>query len=643
MSFQIKNVIIYGTNGEIRNIAFKTDSVNIITGASDTGKSALIPIINYCLGSQKCNVPLKYDILKRISWFGILLIKGEEELFIARRNPSNRDTSEDIYFEKENQIDLPNYKSLTKNTNLKGLIAVLNDFTGIGDYSFEPPENFSREAGTAKIPKALIYCFQKQNEVANPDILFHRQSEPFLAQSIKDYIPYFLGAVNEDTVLNKIKLRKLKRQLSILEKKKEEELSIVGNNFEKAESLIAEAKSVGIIPSNQQISDSWDQIKEIMVSAINSDDNQINIESSSNQELSDLYDQQKKLMLEHSSISDEINFLSELKNNENCFIQEANEHKSRLKSINLIKTNENLTIDRCPLCSSILENSIPSVESINSNLVNISNKIEKVSDDQTHLNKVITKAESKKSCINLDLRNVNSIIKSIINNNKKMQDMQDSSAKKAYIVGKLDLYLESLDNLNINESSQKEIDDLKNEIIEIENITDNDNIEDKMESILSIISTYMTNMVKERGLEYSKYRHRLDPKKLTVIADTEEGPVLMKKMGCGETWLSLHIITYLALHQWFAKKELPVPKFIFFDQITQVFYPSETKDTYIKNDDNEKVSNIFKFVINHANSAGIQVIITEHADISDKWYQDSIVENWWQDENKLIPISWINH
>jgi hypothetical protein len=49
---------------------------------------------------------------------------------------------------------------------------------------------------------------------------------------------------------------------------------------------------------------------------------------------------------------------------------------------------------------------------------------------------------------------------------------------------------------------------------------------------------------------------------------------------------------------------------------------------------------MFRFAFRVANEAGIQLIVTEHADIHEPWFRDTVVERWRGDE-KLIPKSWL--
>lgn len=59
MKFTINSIILWPRNAEHspRCLSFNSEAVNIITGASRTGKSALIPIIDYF-----CNMVAVCDI-----------------------------------------------------------------------------------------------------------------------------------------------------------------------------------------------------------------------------------------------------------------------------------------------------------------------------------------------------------------------------------------------------------------------------------------------------------------------------------------------------------------------------------------------------------------------------------------------------
>lgn len=86
MSFTIRAIVIYSHTGAQRVVPFKAHGLNIITGKSKTGKSAIIDIVDYCLGRGSFNVA-EGAIRKKVAWFGLHIAKGSDDVFIARDNP----------------------------------------------------------------------------------------------------------------------------------------------------------------------------------------------------------------------------------------------------------------------------------------------------------------------------------------------------------------------------------------------------------------------------------------------------------------------------------------------------------------------------------------------------------------------------
>ncbi|MGE4495688.1 MAG: DUF3732 domain-containing protein [Methanosarcina sp.] len=638
MSFQIEKIILYSKKGEIRVLPLKLNSVNIITGAQDTGKSALIHIVDYCLGREKSRIP--GVIQKNVSWFGIQLVRGEEKIFVARRNPyPEKLSSEDVYIEKGVDLKVPDYNQLTQNVNREGLITLLNNFAGINEYSFDIKPEHTRKVGIANITKALTYCFQEQSEIANQYLLFHRQGQEYVPQSIRDYMPFFLGAVDEEHLLKKEEINRLKQRLRKLEKQISEEERLKGVAFDRAHSLIKEAISVGLI-SSQPLPNELTSIKHILSSALISKAELEIPETKYSQELNHLFETKKELNYKHRSVNDEIATLLALKYGGKGFYQEATEQRARLSSIGLLpQGKEDKYI--CPLCASRIDNLTPDSKAILTNLKIISDQLDGVTTDLPHLDQMITTVEAKLEQINSELKDINNQIQAIQKANQRIESIRDYNAKRALIQGRISLYMETITEVKAELIDKKEFESLKAKISSLEELFDNDAIEDRLNSILSVISKEMTEMAKLFEIEYSNYPIRLNPKKLTVVADTENGPLPLEKMGSGGNWVSLHLITYLVLHRWFAKKDRPVPRFIFFDQPTQAYFPPEVADETVKNTDKEAVERMFYLIHEKVKDSKFQVIIMEHADIQEKWYQEMIVEKWWDGVKKLVPLEWI--
>jgi hypothetical protein len=72
-----------------------------------TDKSAIIPIIDYCLCVDKCTIPVQ-TIRDAAAWFGILIETSEGQHLLARREPGLLRASSDMYVEAGQQFKVPN-------------------------------------------------------------------------------------------------------------------------------------------------------------------------------------------------------------------------------------------------------------------------------------------------------------------------------------------------------------------------------------------------------------------------------------------------------------------------------------------------------------------------------------------------------
>lgn len=645
MKFQIINILLYGLNGQIRSIALKPDAVNIITGRSGTGKSALIHIVDYCLGRKKCNICAGV-IRKHVSWYAVKIQTSSCQIFIARRSPDpDKEASDDIYIEIGNSLCFPEANNLTKNSNLDTLKSILNKILGIDEYAKEPNSGQTRNTGTADIRKSLFFCFQEQSEIDNQKFLFHRQGEPFLPQSIKDYLPYFLGAITDEYIQNKKELRKLNHKIKQIQSRIAERNRLKGQNFELAFALLNEAKNVSLIAADEPLQASWDNVRQLIEKALSRNIDNYPAEPDVNV-LNDLLDHQQQIREEYRIAAAELNSLKDLKLSSNRFGFEMEEQKSRLESINIFGHTSDPNF--CPLCSSPLHSVIPSAEAIRASLTVINSQLEAIANDTPHLDEMITKAEDRLAVIKSKLDEVKASIISLQSTNECISNLRDFNSRQAMIKGRLSLYLENMPTNDIDDSDDKlEAEKLSEQICVLESALDDEATTERLESILSLVSTHITSLARELEIEYSNSPMRLDLKKLTIVADNADyGAIPMHKMGSAETWVALHLVTHLALHNWFFKKQRPVPQFLFLDQPSQAYFPPDTSDETVleqtkrTNPDRQSLIRMFRLIVKETNN--FQVIITEHADIKEDWYQTVVRENWWDGKQRLVPIEWID-
>jgi hypothetical protein len=247
LSVKIRSIILYSHDGQKRLLDFHLDGLNIITGASKTGKSALIHIVDYCAGSGECYVPAGV-IRRKVAWYAVIFSRDGEELLIARKNPDKgRATSSAIHVRAGRQVEAPDIAELNRNLDIDGIKNLLTRYLGIEENLHVPDEDHTRDPLAANFSHARIYCFQDQSLIDNKNQLFFNQSDSFVAQAIRDTLPYFVGAVSADELLKQNELNQLKRAARLIERQLEAQVSWEQGAERRAGAMLAEARQVGLI------------------------------------------------------------------------------------------------------------------------------------------------------------------------------------------------------------------------------------------------------------------------------------------------------------------------------------------------------------------------------------------------------------
>ena len=642
MTMQITDIVIYSHDGRRRELTLNAGSVNIVTGSSKSGKSALVDIVDYCFGADTCRVP-EGPIRSAVSWFGLRLQLSEGQAFIARRCPSpHAASSEDCFVDIADAVEVPLFEALRQTTNTKGLGSLLDGWVGIADNVYEPPPGNRRPPVSANARHALVYCFQPQDEIIRRNQLFHSAGDPFIAQALKDSLPYFLGAVDDDFVRKRGELRRVKEQLRDIEKQLAELSSLRGGGTGRAAALLSQARDVGLTES---ASSSWEESVAGLRTVVDSPIAAATDEYPAGMEFSRLSLERRQLLDVQRRLREEVAAARSFEEDERGYSEQASEQQARLSSISIFSDAD--AAHACPLCSQELRDrsNVPSVRQLNETLSKVAGRLSSVKRLAPQVESSIAEIESALAANSADLRRNRLQMEAVRNANDRVQEGQDEIAKRALVIGRIGLFLESLPELPNTIALEEDARRLRERRTDLENELSDESVKERVGSILSILGTRMTEWAKELRLEHSQYPLRLDLRRLTVVADTKNGPVPMERMGSGENWVGYHLIAHLALHEWFTQQNRPVPRFLFLDQPSQVYFPPErVVDGSIRDvdeEDRQAVMRMFRLVFDVAESLAphFQVVITEHADIAEEWFQRSVAERW-RGGLKLVPEDW---
>lgn len=635
---QIRELVLYGYNGKVRHLPFALGQVNIITGRSKSGKSVVGDIIDYCLGGDSCNIA-DGVVRENVAWYGLLLQFEHERVFVARKNPDKgQQTTGVCYIDIGEKIEAPDNCDFSSNTNVSGIEESLTRRIGISENLNTPPEGQSRLPLAANIRHALYYCFQGQDEIAAKNFLFHHQSDDFITQAIKDTIPYFLGAISEEALALENERSILKRKLTLEKRKLEENRYLMGGGSERAISLIGEARQAGLIDASTQIDyQNYREMYSVLQTAMNWSPSMIG----SNSGMDRLTFLQSKLQ----EIRDEFDEIGISLDNARKFVGEtagysgeAQHQKMRLESIGLF---EQLTFNpgKCPLCSGTLEQPLPSVEMIKASIVNLDKSIANVTREQPKLRAFISDLEREREKKQEEIKALEAEIDGLYQQESERARLRDINARRGKVVGRISLWVESVENDTESEKQEQVVKRIEGRIKEIDDILNRDSVEERKQSALSRIQEDMTKWAKALQLEHRDNPYRLDLNKVTVVVDKPERPVPLKQLGSGSNWVGVHLIAYFALQRFFVNANRPVPRFLFLDQPSQVYFPSELDEKQI---DWNEVNKMYQFIIDRTIELNgkLQVIVVDHADLKEDSFRQFICENWWPIDKNLVPSDW---
>ena len=625
-----------------RTLSLQKGKVNIITGKSRTGKSAIIDIIEYCLGRSSCKIK-KGVIRETASWFALLLEHKGEKIYIARKNPPELQKSTDLAFIQRGITKSPEIPPEEPNTTKKGISDTLTDFIGMSPNTNFPSEGQTRKPLSANIKHALFLCFQKQTEIASDEVLFHRQSEQHRTQDIKDTLPYLLGAVKENDLALRQTLEKAARELRLSEISLKEAELLKGNELTQAGNLIEESKDSGLIDINKK-AESQDEKIELLkkISKLKPENVSLEFEDNLDKIQEEVLEIEKEIGIKHKEIKASEKFANELKGYSGILDLQ----KNKLESIGLFEHLEK-NDTKCPYCANNLAKAIPSLSSMRKTLKIIETNLENSTKDQPKLRDRIFKLEKEKQELEIKLNQKRSDIATIFKSRKPLLEKRDKLMRQVRVLARIEFWLENVRLTDETSLLRKEVLKKKGIVDTLRDEINDEKKKNKLDSSLNRIAQNMTKWAQELDLEHSKFPVRFHMPLANIMIDDDKGAFSLDEVGSGENLLGYHLVTHFAIHDYLVNNSRPTPRFLILDQPSQVYFPKDQQK--IKDDmkqfldeDREQIRKFFDFIFTRVKqmSGDFQVIITDHAEFDYAQFQSAIREIW-RREIALIPYNWI--
>ncbi|MBX9568664.1 MAG: DUF3732 domain-containing protein [Candidatus Obscuribacterales bacterium] len=642
---KIKSIHVYSNTGLRRDLNFNVNGLNIITGRSETGKSAISGVIEYCIGRADFNVPEGF-IRDNVSWLGVIYQFENDQVLVAKPIPGpGFNSSSPAMIRRGAAIEPPDFADLAVNADGEAVTELLSRLLGIPENRIDVSIQSSRYSYDTNIKHTLPYLFQKQNLVSTNEQLLYRQNEDGQAQAIRDTFPVLMGISSHEEFELKNRLREMVRDLKIRQKQIEQAKFEIDSSENLAISLVSEAQASGVISKDQKIGG---DLVSVLRQALKW--TPVVVSEDDSHRISTLELELKQLRRDRAETQRKIDATERYSIEANGFASEIEEQRDRLKSIKALPKNPKTGEWQWPFAEENLAMTSPISEILLSELKSLDREMSAVVGERPKLDAYMKELRDEARATQDIIKARELELAAAISTNEAIAELGQRNSTAAKTVGRISLFLENLPTESRLSHLEDEYKKLKFQAEELQRRIGTASINERLASTLNAISALITQYVKDFDAEMKIYPARFDITNITLVFDRDERPIPLRNTGSAKNHLAYHLSALLGLHLFAARNNRPIPRFLVIDQPTQVYFPSEK--VYKENDgsvektekdgDMELVRKLFALLLKFCQTdcPGFQIIVTEHANLKNDWFQECLVEEPWRRPPALVPLDW---
>ncbi|MGO9957757.1 MAG: DUF3732 domain-containing protein [Solirubrobacteraceae bacterium] len=640
---QLLAIILYNTAGEQRIVTFTPGTLNVVTGDPGTGKSALLDIVDFCLGRSTVTMAVG-PITRTVAWYAVVLQLPGGRAFVARPAPrSGAASSSRAMIEIGAEIESLPFDRLEVNTDADTVREQLGRAIGIGENAGDRGPMSFREPLEANLGHAVLLCLQRQSEIANRDLLFHRQGEEDgeIGRAIRDTLPYFLGAVPRDQAVQRQRLTIARRDL----RRAENELARARAADEEIETslraMVREAVVAGVLADvpHEGRADMLAALQSVLAGPPAQIGDDVVAERQQRLER-----QRSELRLALRAAGEQVALLEGMDTDEQGYEGVVGQQLSRLRSLDLLGDVDSGEV--CPVCGHSTDGEDASVSDLRDAAEHLHGQLASVEAIRPRRRQALQELSAQVDGLRQELRAADEALAGLDATEAGHDGGGSRAEQQAFTRGRIQHFLASAQSAEATELRRlEERAAMRREAVEtLEAGLNTDDEREQVTSRLAIVGADMTRWADQLQLEHSG-RVRLDLSRLTVVADTDEGPAPLFRIGSAANWIGYHLVTHLALHRYFARQDRPVPRLLMLDQPSQAYYPSDVEQQEglpEGEEDRAAVERLFELMrsVTDELSPHFQIIVCDHANLPAPWFQQAVAHNWRHGE-KLIPESWL--
>lgn len=645
--------------------------LNVVTGKSSTGKSALIEIFDYCFGSDENTIP-KGVITNSAAIYYVALAVNEQDMVIAR----DPNLATKAFFRRVDAFDSGEidreYFSSSYFRPLNEFKKHLRDFfLDIDDVdeslAARANRRFNQKAPTPSVRSFTSFMLQHQNLVANKHALFYRFDEKEKRDQAIEHTKIFLGLVDQKFFHLSQEKERLSTDVKRLERQKETNKRTSESYKQKVAPVLCqlyalmgfkdEPLSLDKVLRHPQ--DAKDQLDGIIVAE------KINHNSDA---ITQRYEQ---LKLARNQKTAELRKLQRQAASINKHIQEEELFVENVKRFNSPQ-HVHISASVCPFCHTEKDNLRQSAEKLQQAITKVSGSLAQARPMKAKFQSSLIEVQRDTEIVSKLLTDLNQQIAEIEKVNQQLAEQK--SLYESIIMQKSKLFA-LLDTLNMADDAEldREIKELKRELKKITDALKEYDVQKGLAAASVKVNEYMASIGSHFEFETS-YK----PINLHFSFETfdlyhltpENEKIYLRSMGSGANWLYCHVTLFLALHKYFVElgEKCAIPSVLFLDQPTQVYFPNFNRDNSATFEEQKKqeaeqrkihsvdqnidedikaVENLFSQLSIYCNDLQLsngfspQIIVTDHADnltLSNGFDFEALVNgNRWRTRGLIVP------
>ena len=661
MQLTILKIILWPKNTDLRPriIPFEPGKINVISGDNGTGKSALTWIVDYCLGSEKCSIPVGL-IRELTGWFGLHLKLANTEMIIARRNPEDQQSTSDLYWNEGLKLDVP--AIVQKNARVDDLKNRFNQIAHLPSLDFST-DDVVGYAGRPSSRDMAAFNFQPQHIVANPYTFFFKADTTEHREKLRIIFPLVLGSIDATTLAKQRELKDAEREYDKLRRELEARTTAARAWEAEVESYYLQAKGLGLLADAPSPGPNWgldkyllelgrvpDSVRQLDLPEVREGTNE-----AASGEFLRVAAEEDQLAQDTGSLKRRLDKIEQLSASLNDYGSSFTSQEDRLEGVGWLeeKLRDN---HECPVCAAVHTDG-------NARLTELQTLAREMKTLAVSVRQAPAKLDQEQATLRQELRDKETLLSRARQKRKFLEERTAAFAAQRQRVRQIYLFVGRVEQALENVMSSRNVDDLQDKakalaerLARLRRELDGKSRQDRLNAAIDKVSARIADYAKSLRLEHATENVRLNTRELTLQFRPLSGRTdFLWEVGSGQNWVGYHLAGLLALHEHFnSLPQNPVPRFLMIDQPSQVYFPEAwpTMDQTPggnkpseRSPDIEGVRRIFAALSEFITvlKGQFQVIVTEHAG-SITWQgidNVHLVANWREGHDDfLIPAEW---